>query len=153
MHWDEFKRQAPGLAALGEERFKRTGLALVGSLRRTGWPRISPVEPLIAHGKLYLGMMWQSRKALDLIRDPRCTVNSVVSNKNASEGEFKAFGRAIEVWDLEERESYGRALFEHIGIKPEEPEYHLFAIDLESVSYAEVRGEEWYREFWSQERP
>ena len=31
----------PRPAALGEEQFKGTGLVLVGSLRRTGWPRIS----------------------------------------------------------------------------------------------------------------
>ncbi len=71
--WKELKRSDPGLAALGEERFERTGLVLIGTLRKNGWPRISPVEALIAGGHLYLGMMWQSRKALDLLRDPRCT--------------------------------------------------------------------------------
>jgi hypothetical protein len=76
MHWEEFKQQAPQLAAKGEDRFDRAGLVLLGSLRRNGFPRISPVEPLIVHGKLYLGMMWQSRKALDLIRDPRCTITA-----------------------------------------------------------------------------
>ena len=79
MIWEDFKQSAPILAALGEERFQRTGLVLIATLRKDGWPRISPVEPLIADGHLYLGMMWQSRKALDLLRDPRCTVHSVVS--------------------------------------------------------------------------
>ncbi|MFQ6031150.1 MAG: pyridoxamine 5'-phosphate oxidase family protein [Dehalococcoidia bacterium] len=151
VHWEEFKQQAPGLAALGEERFGRTGLVLLGSLRRDGSPRISPVEPLIYSGKLYLGMMWQSRKALDLIRDNRCTVNSVVSDRHAGEGEFKVFGRAEEVKDLAEREGYSQVLYERIGFKPEEPEYHLFAIDIASASYAEVRDGEWHREFWSED--
>ena len=150
MDWEGFKGQVPGLAALAEDRFGRTGLVLLGTLRRNGYPRISPVEPLLAHGKLYLGMMWQSRKALDLRRDPRCTINSVVANKNASEGEFKLFGRAVEISDPAERERYGVALAEQLGVDVGEFEdFHLFAIDLESASYAEVRGQEWYREFWS----
>jgi len=67
MTWDEFKRSAPEMAGLGEERFERTGLVLVGTIRKDGWPRISPVEPLIVDGDLSLGMMWQSKKAKDLL--------------------------------------------------------------------------------------
>ena len=70
MDWEEFRLSDPELAALGEERFDRTGLVLIATLRKDGWPRISPVEPLITDGRLYLGMMWQSRKALDLLSDP-----------------------------------------------------------------------------------
>ena len=62
--WGQFAERDPELAALGEGQLARTGLALVGTLRRDGWPRISPVEPFIVDGNLYLGMMWQSRKAL-----------------------------------------------------------------------------------------
>lgn len=152
MTWEEFKQSAPELAALGEERFERTGLVLVGTLRKNGWPRISPVEPLIAHGKLYLGMMWQSRKALDLLRDPRCVVHSVVSDRNGSEGEFKVYGRAVDVQDSEERKRYGAALNEKIGVDPEAPgfgDYHLFSIDIESAAYAILKNEEWDRKVWS----
>ena len=52
--WGEFAGAAPELAALGEAQFASTGLALVGTLRRDGWPRISPVEPLIIDRQLYL---------------------------------------------------------------------------------------------------
>ena len=79
MTWAEFKAVAPELAAMGEAKFEETGLVLVGTLRKNGWPRISPVEPLIVEGRLYLGMMWRSRKALDLLRDPRCSIHSTVS--------------------------------------------------------------------------
>jgi hypothetical protein len=57
MNWGEFSRAAPELAALGEERFERTGLSLVGTITRDGHPRISPVEPYIVDGELLLGMM------------------------------------------------------------------------------------------------
>ena len=82
--WEEFKRADPELTALGEERMEATGLVLLGTLRKNGFPRISPVEPLLTMGRLYLGMMWQSRKALDLLRDPRCTVHSTVSDRHGS---------------------------------------------------------------------
>ena len=52
--WAEFATEASELASLGEGRFDATGLCLVGSLRRDGWPRISPVEPLISHVSAFL---------------------------------------------------------------------------------------------------
>lgn len=146
--WEEFKRNAPKLAALGEERFEHTGLVLLGTLRRNGWPRISPVEPLIADGRLYLGMMWQSRKAQDLLRDPRCTVHSTVSDRHATEGEFKAYGRAVDIQDLEMRRRYGDAFYEKRGFRPEEPSYHLFSIEIESAAFAMIQDGEWVRLVW-----
>ena len=152
MDWEEFKRADPELAALGEERIEATGLVLLGTLRKNGFPRISPVEPLLTMGRLYLGMMWQSRKALDLRRDPRCTVHSTVSDRHGSEGEFKLYGLGLEIGDLEERRFYGEALHEKIGFKPEEPEepeFHLFAVDIESAAYAVIRNEERFRRIWN----
>ena len=55
--WQEFARENPELAALGEERLDRNGLVMLATLRKNGWPRISPVEPLFFNGQLYLGMM------------------------------------------------------------------------------------------------
>ena len=40
--------------------------------------------------------MWQSRKALDLLCDPRCYLQSAVTDRNVTGGEFKLRGRAIE---------------------------------------------------------
>ena len=152
MTWEEFKQSAPELAALGEERFERAGLVLVGTIRKNGWPRISPVEPLIVNGKLYLGMMWQSRKALDLLRDPRCVVHSTISDRHATEGEFKLYGKAVDVQEPEERRRYSVALSEKMGWDPETPgesEYHLFAIEVESAAFAILKGEQWDRKLWS----
>ena len=135
MHWNEFAAAAPDLARLGEDRLEKWGLCLVGTIRRDGTPRISPVEPLITDGKLYLGMMWRSTKALDLLRDPRCLVHSIVSEKAGTEGEFKLRGRAINITDLDERERYCVALYEKIKWRPTEPEFHLFALDIEQTVY------------------
>src|SRR3972149_7056282 len=99
MNWAEFAEAASELARWGEERFKGTGLALVGTIRRDGLPRISSVEPLVVDGQLYLGMMWRSRKALDLLRDPRFLVETTVRDREDRSGELKLRGRAADVQD------------------------------------------------------
>jgi len=146
--WQEFATHAPELASLGEAQFARTGLALVGTLRRDGWPRISPVEPFIVDGQLYLGMMWRSVKALDLLRDPRCVVHSTVSDREGTEGEFKVYGRAVEVNDLEEHRRFGDAVYAAIEFRPEEPEFHCFAIAIESVAFTQIRDGEMHHLVW-----
>ncbi|MDQ1438115.1 MAG: hypothetical protein QOK43_1744 [Acidimicrobiaceae bacterium] len=133
--WAGFQAAAPVLAAKGEERFDKTGLILLGSLRADGRPRISPVEPVITDGRLYLGMMWQSKKALDLLRDPRCVVHSTVADRLGQEGEFKAYGRATPISDADDRERYCQALFAKIEWRPEGDEWHLFDIDVDEVVF------------------
>jgi hypothetical protein len=135
MRWVEFAQRCPELAALGEERLRRRELCLVGTLRRDGYPRISPVEPDFVDGDLMMGMMWRSPKALDLLRDPRCVVHSVVSDRHGTEGEFKLYGRAVDVQDQERRAHYRAAIRARIDWAPEEPNYHCFAIEVESAGF------------------
>ncbi|MQG27791.1 MAG: pyridoxamine 5'-phosphate oxidase family protein [SAR202 cluster bacterium] len=92
MNWQEFAQQDPELAALGQERLDRHGLVTVATLRKNGWPRISPVEPLFFNRQLYLGMLWRSQKALDLLRDPRCCVHNAVSDRMVTDGESRSTG-------------------------------------------------------------
>jgi hypothetical protein len=134
MKWTEFAAASPQLAAIGAERIEQTGLILLGTIRRDGYPRISPVEPVFVEGELELGMIWQSKKALDLLREPRCIVHSVVTDRDGAEGEFKVWGRAIDVRDPAERERYCVALDDKIGWRPQEP-FHVFRIDVESAAY------------------
>ncbi len=138
--WNEFRVADPDFAALCEQRVDGVGLVLVGTLRLNGWPRISPVEPLIADGSLYLGMMWQSKKALDLLSDPKCVVHSTVTDKSGAEGDVKIYGRAVDVVDPDERERYAVALYQRIGWRPE-GDFHLFAVDIEEVGYFRVVGD------------
>jgi pyridoxamine 5'-phosphate oxidase-like protein len=138
MNWTGFATASSRLAALGVELMDRHGLVLLGSLRRDGWPRISPVEPLVVDGELVLGMIWQSKKALDLLRDPRCHLHTVVTDRNGTEGEWKAWGRAHAL-ERPARDRYADALYLKIGWRPNEP-FHAFAIDLESVAYRRFGG-------------
>jgi Pyridoxamine 5'-phosphate oxidase len=101
--WAELQAAAPALAAAGRERLERPGVALLGTLRADGSPRISPVEPYFAAGELIFGVM-RSAKAKDLARDRRCTLHNSVSDPNGTEGEFKLFGQAEVIEDPELRD-------------------------------------------------
>ena len=140
MNWAEFRRSAPELARLGEERFDRTGLALVGTIRADGFPRISPVEPFIVGDDLMLGMMWRSLKARDLLRDPRLVVHSTVSDREGTEGDFKLYGRATQVTNPASRGHYADAVEARIDWRPSDP-YHLFSVDVDSAGFVVFGGE------------
>jgi hypothetical protein len=137
--WAQFEEGAGPLAEIARARFDDAGLILLGTLRRDGGPRISPVEPLIHDGRLYLGMMWRSMKALDLRRDPRCVVHSVVTGTEGTEGDVKVYGRGLETDDEDERDGYGAALLAKIGWRPT-GDFHLFTVDIDEVGYFRVEG-------------
>ena len=94
MSWRDLEAGAPELAREGWARVSRTKVALLGTIREDGSPRISPVEPFLLGGQLVVGVM-PSPKLDDLRRDPRCVLHSSVSDIDGSEGEFKLHGRAV----------------------------------------------------------
>src|SRR2546429_2866449 len=96
MSWRALEASAPAIARLGEERLDQTRVALLGTLRSDGWPRISAVEPYISDGQLLFGAMSWSLKTNDLLRDPRCVLHSAISGPDSGEGELKLYGRAVE---------------------------------------------------------
>jgi hypothetical protein len=151
MRWDEFSAACPELATLGEDRLRKRELCLLGTLRRNGFPRISPVEPDFVDGELMLGMMWLSPKARDLGRDPRCVVHSVVTDRNGTDGDFKLYARAVDVPDPARRERYRETIEARIDWAPDEPNYHLFALDVDSAGYV-IFGKERYGLAWDAER-
>jgi hypothetical protein len=123
----------PEIAERAEERFRRRELCMLGTLRIDGWPRISPCELDFVAGHLILGMMWQSRKALDLLRDPRCVLHSCATDRMGPEGDAKISGRAIDVRDLELRQAYREAVKARIDWAPDAPTFHAFSIDVVSA--------------------
>jgi len=151
MRWEEFAAASPELAALGEERLRRHDLCMLGTLRRDGSPRISPCELDFAAGYLLLGMMWRSRKALDLLRDPRCALHNCVTDRMGTEGDFKLYGRAADIRDPDLRAAYRDAIAARIDWAPDEPGYHLFAIDVESAGFVTFAGER-FAMAWDPER-
>jgi hypothetical protein len=135
MRWEEFERACPDIASLAEVRFRDQELCMLGTLRADGSPRISPCELDFVEGELVLGMMWQSRKALDLLRDPRCVLHSCTSDREGTQGDVKIYGRAIEILDATMREAYRSVVKARIDWAPDEPAFHAFAIDVASAGF------------------
>jgi hypothetical protein len=135
MRWPEMQSGQPRLAALGRQRLLEPGVVLVATIRGDGTPRISPVEPLVMDGDLWLSMMWQSRKAADLLRDPRVLVHSVITGRDGSEGEFKIRGIAAAVQDPAVQARYAREVAGRLGRNPDPGPFHLFAVSIGEVAF------------------
>jgi hypothetical protein len=132
--WAEFEAAAPELAARVRERLDAHVHKTLATLRRDGSPRISGTEARFADGELWIGSMWQARKALDLQRDPRFALHSGSEDPpSGSEdpagwsGDAKLAGVAEEITDPERvREVNGEAAGSG--------QSHLFRLDLREVS-------------------
>lgn len=148
MSWQTFASGAPDLAAFVQEQFAPGRVALVGTIRADGSPRISCVEPHIMDGKLYLGMMWQSRKALDLLRDPRILLRNAVCTSSGDEAEISLRGHAVEIHDPEVRRRYIEAVAERIAWQ--EPHFHLFAVQIESAALVQYGQGQQSVKLWPQ---
>src|SRR5215472_11733071 len=94
MEWSDLAGAQPRLAGLGRERLLSRGVVLVATIRADGTPRLSPVEPYVLDGVLWLSMLWGSTKSADLRRDPRILVHSAITSRDGGQGEFKIRGRA-----------------------------------------------------------
>ena len=135
MRWDEFETAYPEIAAMARDRFAKDELVMLGTIRSNGSPRISPCEVDFAAGHLFLGMMWRSKKALDLLRDPRIAVHSVPSDRMNEGGDVKLYGRAIDIAEPELRQAFRDEIKRRIDWAPDEPEFHLFSLDVEQAGY------------------
>ncbi len=134
MNWKAFATAAPELAAQFEKRLAETQLCLLGTITSSGWPRISPCEAYIADGDLMLGMMWQSRKAHDLLRDSRLTVTTTQCDREAANGDVKLYGYGVLVEDPARKTALADAQEKIINWRPSEP-FHVFALDVRRASY------------------
>ncbi len=142
MRWDEFADACPEIADPAAQRFHAQELCMLGTLRADGSPRISPCELDFTAGHLILGMMWQSRKALDLLRDPRCVLHTCTTDRMGTEGDAKIYARAVDVQDQGLRTTYRETVKERIDWAPDEPNFHAFSIHVESagfISFAEPK--------------
>ena len=134
MRWDDLHEHQPRLAAIATERLVAPGVLLVVTIRADGTPRLSPVEPFVLDGDLWLSMMLGSRKAADLVRDPRVLVHSIVTNRDGEEGEVKLRGTAREHLDASVQRRYAVAVGEALPWSPEVGRFQLFSVDIRQVT-------------------
>jgi hypothetical protein len=94
--WRDLEAAAPQLTGPGLDCIRSTRVALLGTVRRDGSPRISPIEPHFVNDDLLVGAMAWSAKAADLRRDPRYVLHSAVTGPDTGEPELKLYGVAVE---------------------------------------------------------
>jgi hypothetical protein len=154
MRWADFELQQPRFAALGREKLGGPGVVLVGTVRKDGSPRISPVEPLFWNGDLWLSMGLGTMKARDLYRDPRILVHSVVTNRDGGDGEFKVRGRAVPEAAPELNARVADAIAANLGWRPEVGHFHLFRIELDDATFIhwDDRNNDQYLSRWPEGR-
>ena len=158
MRWSEFASACPELADVARARLEERHLCLVGTIRGDGWPRITPVEPYFVGSELMIGMMWRSRKAIDLLRDPRIVVHSTVTDWEATEGDIKLYGTVQDVREHDRRVALFRAIdaahgWEQDPDEPDDdPEYHVFAVDVERAGYTRFGETTWVAWSWDEEQ-
>lgn len=128
--WGAIAAAAPELAAAALEFFEAHPHKTLATLRKDGAPRISGTEAMFIEGELWFGAMWQSRKALDLQRDPRFALHSASIDPPGWKGDAKLSGRVEEITDPATVEAVLRASG---GKGPPGPS-HLFRADVTEVS-------------------
>ncbi len=92
--WSEFEQAEPKIAHIGRELITRRGLAYLGTIRADGGPRITPVSPAIANGRVLLTIIPSTPKCTDLRGDSRCVLHALPGPQSA---EFVIWGRALEI--------------------------------------------------------
>jgi hypothetical protein len=145
MRWSEVDERQPRLAEAGRQRLIEPGVVLVVTIRRDGTPRLSPVEPFVLDGELWLSMMPGSTKARDLDRDPRVLVHSVITSRDGGEGEFKIRGTARAETSADVHQRYADAVSQTLGWHPVPGQFRLFAVQINDISlvrYDDASGDQ-----------
>ncbi len=127
MNWAAFAAAEPELAAAAERRFAAFRHHVLVTLRKDGSPRTSGLEVRFLHGELWLGMMPDSLKALDLRRDARFALQANPGpDTGMAGGDVRIGGRAVEVTDPAAKTAYVEE------VEPPQP-FHLFRTELTEV--------------------
>ena len=132
--WSDFEAAAPELAAEVRARLEAHTHKTLATVRRDGAPRISGTEATFADGELWIGSMWQARKARDLQRDPRFALHSGSDDPPEWSGDAKLAGVAEEITD----EALVR---ERNGEAAANGPSHLFRLDLREISAVGLNAE------------
>jgi hypothetical protein len=132
--WSTITASEPVLGAVVSDRLIGPGVLLAGTIRRDGSARISGAEPLVMDGDLWLSMMRTSTKVLDLVRDPRILLHSVVTGPEPA-AEVKVRGTVRAEDDREVQRRYAAAVSAQIGWRPVVGEFALFVVDVDDVTY------------------
>lgn len=122
MSWQRLQEHAPSLAAFGERRLT-SRVAYLATVGDDGVPRVHPVTPIVAPGRLMVFMEPTSPKGHDLRRGSRYALHCAVEDDEGGGGEFRVRGAATSVSDPQLR----AIAAEHAPYQPSE-HYVLFEL-------------------------
>lgn len=130
--WAEFAADAPDLAASVRARFEANLHHVIGTLRANGAPRLSGTEIHVEGDELTLGMMVDSLKLADVLRDPRVEIHCapLVSGDGSDLCDVKVSGALV-------------ARGPTTG-----PDGSAFSVDIRGVSRVQVRDNQLVLDTW-----
>lgn len=139
--WGEFQEKAPELARSVRARFEGHPHHVLGTVARTGAPRLSGINVFFNDGQMWFGSMPGARKVADLDRDSRLSVHSATLSETLDGGDARVDGVATEL---------DRASIEKW--QPDNPNAgRFFAVDVRHVHLVEVRGEDLLITMWDED--
>ena len=127
--WKEFSDARPDLAEAGRELLYPVpvGLAILGTVRKDGGPRMHPMCPVITGDGIY-GLIENGPKRYDLIRDGRYALHCYPPQDN--EDAFYVTGRVRIVDDADEVARVQKAFWAERGKDEPPPQAHdLFLVE------------------------
>ncbi len=125
----DVENEEPEFAARVRAAFDAHRHKVLATLRADGSPRVSGIEMQFVAGEPWLAGMRESVKFADLRGDPRFALHSGSAEPDVFDADAKLSGRATEVADPGERNSYAAAA----GVAPESMDYELFRVALDQV--------------------
>ncbi|MFI9049274.1 pyridoxamine 5'-phosphate oxidase family protein [Streptomyces sp. NPDC053427] len=145
--WSAVEEAVPEFAGWVRERFGAFRHHVLATLRKDGAPRLTGLEADFRYGELWLGMLPNSRKALDLRRDPRFSLHANPgAGTDLADGDVRVSGYAIEVTDPRVVARYAAA------VRPPES-FHLFRAALTEVVRTSVEDASTVVQIWRPDRP
>jgi len=149
--WAEFEKERPEMAALFMGILGWIPIAYLATVRKDGAPRVHPVCPIFAGGRMFVAVPAWSPKRFDLRRNGRYAMHALPGKWDESgrgDHEFYVTGRAC----LVEDEATLRRVAEAAGHEVR-PQDWVFEFDIERVmtAYWEKVGQPGthaVRQFW-----
>ena len=138
--WTELTEHAPRITTIFTRRHAATGhLCMLATLRKDGFPRISPIEPKVFEEQLLLIGMPNTTKFHDLARDPRFCLHTATVDTHVSDGDAKLWGVVHDLPDRDMHQRFAEDLFAQTGFDLRGQEFdHFYAADITGASAVEV---------------
>ncbi|MFJ4919193.1 pyridoxamine 5'-phosphate oxidase family protein [Streptomyces sp. NPDC088725] len=145
--WTDFHAAEPAFAAFARRRFEKYAHHVLATVRGDGSPRLSGLGVAFVDGELWCGMMPNSRKGRDLLRDPRFALHANPGGDDRmADGDVRIAGRAVAVTDAAVIARYAEATGTTLR-------FDLFRAELTEVVETQVDGVELVLRRWSPGRP